>query len=129
MPEVSDRNLEKLERAVAGKQTPLLVMDRGLIRKKFDELRAGFGSARICYALKTNPHWRIVDLLHKLGSDFEISSREELDLLLRRGIPADRIIASNPVKSDDCIRAAFADRKSTRLNSSHIPLPRMPSSA
>jgi ornithine decarboxylase len=108
VPEVSDRNLEKLERAVAGKQTPLLVMDRGLIRKKFGELRDGFGSARICYALKTNPHWRIVDLLHKLGSDFEISSREELDLLLRRGIPADRIIASNPVKSDDCIRAAFA---------------------
>jgi ornithine decarboxylase len=101
-------NLNKIERAAAGKQTPLLVMDRGLIRAQFDELKRGFGNARICYALKTNPHWRIVDLLSQLGSDFEISSEDELRLLLRRGVPADRIIASNPVKSEGCISAAFA---------------------
>ncbi len=103
-----DSNLKKTERAAAGKQTPLLVMDRSLIRRQFNELKGGFGNARICYALKTNPHWRIVDLLNGLGSDFEISSKEELHLLLRRGIPASRIIASNPVKSEACIRAAFA---------------------
>ncbi len=101
-------SIERIDRAVAGKQTPLLVMDRGLIRQQFDELRSAFGDARICYALKTNPHWRIVDLLHRLGSDFEISSEEELHVLLRRGVPAGRIIASNPVKSEACVRAAFA---------------------
>jgi ornithine decarboxylase len=101
-------NLNKIERAAAGKQTPLLVMDRGLIRKQFADLKDAFGDARICYALKTNPHWRIVDLLYGLGSDFEVSTEEELRLLLRRGVPAGRIIASNPVKSEPCIRAAFA---------------------
>jgi ornithine decarboxylase len=103
---VPDNILNKVERAVQGKQTPLLVIDRNVIRRKFNELKQGFGNARICYALKTNPHWRIVELLQKLGSDFEISSEEELNILLRRGISPDRIIVSNPVKTEACIRAA-----------------------
>ena len=89
-------NFKRIERAASGKQTPLLVMDRGLVRTRFGEIRGAFGDARICYALKTNPHWRIVDLLYGLGSDFEVSTEEELRLLLRRGVPAGRIIASNP---------------------------------
>ena len=101
-----DNNLNRVERAVKGKQTPLLVIDRNVIRHKFNELKQVFGNARICYALKTNPHWRIVELLQELGSDFEISSEEELNILLRRGISPDRIIASNPVKTEACIRAA-----------------------
>jgi len=103
-----DNNLEKVKRAVRGRQTPLLVIDRAVIRQRFSELKHGIGNARICYALKTNPHWRIVDLLREIGSDFEISSGEELNILLRRGISTDRIIASNPVKSSGFIRSAFA---------------------
>jgi len=105
---VPHSNLKRIERAASGKRTPLLVMDRGLVRTRFGEIRDAFSDARICYALKTNPHWRIVDLLHSLGSDFEVSTEEELRLLLRRGVPAGRIIASNPVKSEACIRAADA---------------------
>ena len=100
-------NLSRIERALKGKQTPLLVIDRSVIRHKFSELKEGFGNARVCYALKTNPHWRIVELLDQLGSDFEISAEDELNILLRRGISADRIIASNPVKTKAFIISAF----------------------
>ncbi len=99
-------SLREIERAARGKRTPLLIIDRDIIRERFGELQEAIGNARIYYALKTNPHWRIIDLLQELGADFEISSEEELKLLLRRGVPADRIIASNPVKTEASLRAA-----------------------
>ena len=39
------------------------------------------------------------------------------------------VIAVNVNHNPSHVIAAYADRKSTRLNSSHIPLSRMPSSA
>jgi ornithine decarboxylase len=99
--------LKRTERASRGKQTPLLVVDRGIIRQRFIELKECFGNAGIYYAVKTNPHWRILKLLKELGSGFEISSEEELNILLRRGVSPDRIIASNPVKTEACIRSAY----------------------
>ena len=39
------------------------------------------------------------------------------------------IFLATPVHSDVSIHYAQADRKSTRLNSSHMPVSRMPSSA
>jgi ornithine decarboxylase len=83
------------------------VIDGRLIQERFRELQKAIGNARIYYAVKTNPHWRIIELLHELGAHFEISSAEELKLLLRRGVPAERIIASNPVKTEASLRAAW----------------------
>ncbi|MFC2058487.1 type III PLP-dependent enzyme [Chloroflexota bacterium] len=100
-------DLRLIERVVKKKRTPLLVVDRGVVRQKFRELQESIGNAKICYALKTNSHWRIIELLQELGSDFEISSQGELGLLLRRGIPPQRIISSNPVKTETFIKAAF----------------------
>ena len=100
-------NLKEIESAAKGRQTPLLVMDGNVIRQKFRELQNVIGNARVCYALKTNPHWRVIDLLNELGADFEISSGEELNLLLHRDISPQRIIASNPVKTEAFIRAAY----------------------
>lgn len=100
-------NLIEIERVAKGRRTPLLVMDRRVIRQKFKELEEAIGNAKIYYAVKTNPHWRIVELLQDLGADFEISSQEELNLLVRRGISPDKIIVSNPVKSEACVKAAF----------------------
>ena len=100
--------LTRIERIVRGKQTPLLIIDRGVIRQKFQELQREIGNARIYYALKTNPHWRIVELLERLGAAFEISSEQELNLLLQRGISHEKIIVSNPVKTESCVAAAYA---------------------
>ena len=46
-----------------------------------------------------------------------------------RALAADPDYIYNPELADNPRRANYLDRKSTRLNSSHIPLSRMPSSA
>ena len=104
---MSINNLIEIENAVRGRQTPLLVLDGNLIRQKFSELQGTLVNSRIYYALKTNPHWLVIDLLNDLGCGFEISSQDELGLLLHRAISPDRIIASNPVKTEAFIEAAY----------------------
>ena len=100
--------LKEIERLAKRRGTPLLVLDSDAVGERLGELQEAIGSARVCYALKTNPHWRIIDLVRDLGAGFEISSEEELRLLLRRGVSPQRIIVSNPVKTEACVRLANA---------------------
>jgi len=97
-----------VNRLAQTKQTPFLVMDRDVIRRKFREFQEAIGQARIFYALKANPHKQIVRLLLELGADFEVSSQEELSFLLSHAVPPQRLISSNPVKTEGFIKAAYA---------------------
>lgn len=99
--------MEAIDRDLAAVKTPALVIDKGAIKQKYQEFYNEFGEAKIYYALKANPHPGIVELLQELGCDFEISSQGELDLLFRLGVPAQRIISSNPVKDPSFIRSAY----------------------
>ena len=89
---------EKAKHIVETKGTPALVINQRLIREKYEEFRSHFKEARIYYALKANPHPGIAQLLQGLGCEFEISSQGELELLVKLGVPTDRIISGNPVK-------------------------------
>ena len=62
--------------------------------------------ARIFYAVKANASKRIIELLQSVGCGFEVSSAQELDLVLRCGVSSREIISSNPLKSTSFIRAA-----------------------
>jgi len=96
-----------IENILKTEETPILVIDKGIIREKYQEFSGELGGVKIYYALKANPHPDIVGLLQGLGCDFEISSQGELDLLLRLGVPVQRIISSNPVKESSFISAAY----------------------
>ena len=63
---------------------------------------------RIFYASKTNSHKRILEIMQALGSNFEISSKAEMDMLLDIDVRPDQIISSNPIKSSSFIKAAHA---------------------
>lgn len=97
-----------VDKLLQTQSTPVLVMDRSLIREKFAEFRRHFPGDRICYALKCNPIQDIVELLQDSGCDFEISSLGELEQLLSLHVPSERIISGNPVKDPAFIRAAYA---------------------
>ena len=84
--------------------TPSLVVDLSVMEQDFRAFQAGFPGTRILYAVKANPHPAIVERLAALGADFEISSVGELRLLLELGVPARRIISSNPVKTPALIK-------------------------
>lgn len=108
---MTDRNsslLEAIEDILKTDETPVLVINKNIIKQKYQEFRDEFSDAVIYFALKANPHPGVVDLLYNIGCDFEISSHGELDLLLSLGIPVSRIISSNPVKSPAFIKAAHA---------------------
>ncbi|MBN2098808.1 MAG: type III PLP-dependent enzyme [Dehalococcoidia bacterium] len=106
MPVEIDRLLEAAKTCLATEKTPALLMDKRLIKAKYEEFRTHFGQARVYYAVKSNPHPTIVTLLNGLGCDFEISSLGELQRLLSMGIPSPQITVGNPVKDPSLVKLA-----------------------
>lgn len=96
---------QRIVRLAQTRRTPFLVIDKKMIQHKFEQFQEAMPDVRLFYAVKTNSHRRIVEILHALGTDFEISSEEELYLLLRCGVSPRKIITSNPVKSTPFIEA------------------------
>jgi len=106
LPIENDRLLEAAKTRLASEKTPVLLMDKRLIRAKYEAFRAHFSQARVYYALKSNPHPSIITLLHGLGCDFEVSSLGELEGLLSMGIQSQRITVGNPVKDPSLVKLA-----------------------
>jgi len=96
-----------VDEAVRAGGTPVLIMDRQRIRDRYGQFCSEFPGSRVCFALKANPHPGVVELLTEIGCDFEISSHGELDVLLKYGVPRERIISSNPVKAPEFVKAAY----------------------
>jgi ornithine decarboxylase len=82
-------------------------MDLAIVRAKYNELRANFPSASIYYAVKANPAREIVTLLAWLGANFDIASRQELELCLSLGVTAERLWYGNTIKKASDIAFAF----------------------
>jgi ornithine decarboxylase len=106
LPVEIDRLLEAAKTRLASEKTPALLMDKRLIKAKYEEFRTHFGQARVYYAVKSNPHPEVVTLLNGLGCDFEVSSLGELQQLLSMGIPSPRITVGNPVKDPSLVKLA-----------------------
>ena len=75
--------------------------------KKVAEFHSGGSGARVYFAVKANSDPGLVDLLTEQGVGFEVSSQQELEMLLRRGVDSGNIITSNPIKSPAFIRRAW----------------------
>jgi ornithine decarboxylase len=97
-----------IEQIIATEGTPVLIIDKEIIEQKYQQFSQEFRGAKICYALKANPHPGIVALLRGLGGDFEISSQGELQLLLQLGVLPEKIISGNPVKDQVFIQSAYS---------------------
>ncbi len=88
------------------RSTPVLVVDLSVAEQDFREFLSSFPGTRVLYAVKANPDPDVLSRLARLGADFEISSVGELRLLMRLGISGERIISSNPVKTEELITQA-----------------------
>jgi ornithine decarboxylase len=60
----------------------------------------------ICYAMKANSEKKLLEILHICGSSFEISSKNELNLLSHLKVPPQKIIYGAPVREHNHIKAA-----------------------
>ncbi|OXU24285.1 hypothetical protein TSAR_000480, partial [Trichomalopsis sarcophagae] len=62
--------------------------------------------AVIQYTVKCNPNPTVIKTLAALGASFDCASKQEIVTVMAYGVPADRIIFANPVKTPTQIRYA-----------------------
>ena len=81
-------------------ETPFLVVDLNVVKKKYQALTEKMPFAKVYYAVKANPMEEVLLLLKSLGSNFDVATRNELDQLLKLGIEAHRISYGNTIKKE-----------------------------
>ena len=79
-------------------ETPCVVINLKTIKKNYLKLRENFPYADIYYAIKANPHDKIISMLYEMGSNFDIASRYELDKVLALGVTPDKLSYGNTIK-------------------------------
>ncbi len=84
--------------------TPALIINLDTIAQTYNRFCDLMPQATVFYAMKANAHPQVLRVIADCGGGLEIASSPELDLALDAGVPADRIICSNPIKSPEFIR-------------------------
>jgi len=98
-------NKEETEALAQEYGTPLLVLSLEQIEKNYRLLRTHLPRVKVFYAIKANPHRRILELMRDLGSNFDVASDGEIMELSSLGIDGSRMIYANPMKTVNGLRA------------------------
>ena len=101
---------KKIAKFLAERQpeTPCVVIDLDVVGQAYKLLRRYMPLAKIFYAVKANPAPEVVGLLRDLDSNFDVASRNEIDLCMERGVSADRISFGNTIKKERDIAYAYS---------------------
>lgn len=73
--------------------------------KKITAFCALISRVKVFYAIKANPHRRILELMRDLGSNFDVASDGEIMELSSLGVDGSRMIYANPMKTVNGLRA------------------------
>lgn len=98
-------NKEETEALAQEYGTPLLVLSLEQIEKNYRLLRTHLPHVKVFYAIKANPHRRILELMRDLGSNFDVASDGEIMELSSLGVDGSRMIYANPMKTVNGLRA------------------------
>lgn len=98
-------NKEETEALAKEYGTPLLVLSLEQIEKNYRLLRTHLPRVKVFYAIKANPHRRILELMRDLGSNFDVASDGEIMELSSLGVDGSRMIYANPMKTVNGLRA------------------------
>lgn len=98
-------NKEETEALAQEYGTPLLVLSLEQIEKNYRLLRTHMPRVKVFYAIKANPHRRILELMRDLGSNFDVASDGEIMELSSLGVDGSRMIYANPMKTVNGLRA------------------------
>lgn len=102
-------NKEETEALAQEYGTPLLVLSLEQIEKNYRLLRTHLPRVKVFYAIKANPHRRILELMRDLGSNFDVASDGEIMELSSLGVDGSRMIYANPMKTVNGLRACRND--------------------
>jgi len=95
-------------RALAEKHgTPILACSLDRVKDNYKRLRSLLPRFKLYYAVKANPHPKILKTLADLGSCFDVASRNEIQMCLDAGAAPDRLLYANPVKPKEHLIFAY----------------------
>ncbi|TQJ31000.1 type III PLP-dependent enzyme [Microbacterium sp. SLBN-146] len=94
--------------ALAVRGTPLLLLDVGRVTRQYLRLRRALPFVRFHYAVKALAHEAVIGALARAGCDFDVATREELDLVMRQGALPGRVLHTHPIKKISEISGAVA---------------------
>ena len=95
---VSDKDWQRFLDFSKDLETPNIVINLNTIKQNYIRLRDSFPYARIYYAMKSNPGEPVLQMLAEMGSNFDIASRYELDLISKFNVSPDRLSYGNTIK-------------------------------
>ena len=101
---VSDRDWNRFIDFSKDLPTPNIVVNLNTIKMNFIKLRDSFPYARIFYAIKANPGEPVLKMLAEMGSNFDIASRYELDLIKKFVDDPNRLSYGNTIKKAQDIK-------------------------
>ncbi len=78
--------------------TPNIVVNLNTIKRNFLTLKDSFPYAKIFYAIKANPGEPVLQMLAEMGSNFDIASRYELDMISKFVNDPSRFSYGNTIK-------------------------------
>ncbi len=103
----SKSDFDRMMAASRKYETPFIVFNLDILRRKYMELKHFFPYAKVHYAVKANPAVEVLKVLAELGSNFDIASIYELDRVLSLGVSPDRISYGNTIKKPRDIHYAY----------------------
>ncbi len=107
--EASARRAVRRPGRAASPPTPYLLLDLARVEESFRELAAALPHIAVHYAVKANPHPRLLARLHAAGCRFEAASWAEIRAAVRAGADPASILFTHPVKlASDIARARKA---------------------
>jgi diaminopimelate decarboxylase len=86
--------------------TPLVVYCERTLRGQARAYRAAAPDALVCFGAKAFPNLELLRLFAEEGLGADVSTLGELELSLRAGMPADRLVVHGNNKSDEELRRA-----------------------
>ena len=87
-------------------KTPFMLIRKSALEKQFVRFKKAFPEVTPYYAIKANPHPKIVKIFAGLGANFDVASAAEMKSVLKHGVAPNRIIFANTIKSkEDLITA------------------------
>ena len=88
-------------RTAAGRPraTPYLLLDVARARESFRSLAAALPGVAVHYAIKANPHPRLLACLHRAGCRFEAASWSEIRAAIQAGADPSTVLFTHPVKA------------------------------
>ncbi len=86
--------------------TPVIAISENRIKHNYNTFKKYMPRVEVHYAVKSNGHRGVLNILRNCGSNFDVASFAEIEYLLSIGVDATRMIYSNPVKMEqDIVRA------------------------